>query len=1178
MTCGLQRAGRFAAAVGLLALAATAQRPRPHILDGRFFATSWDTSSGLPQNTVNALLETADGMIWAATFGGVGRFSGREWQVLDIGTVPGLQDVRTCSMAVGTAGEMWLGGQSGAVGRLVGERFEQLGSLGRPVRGILVQADGTALCATDDDLWVVQAGVAPRRRYAEPLAGVGWLCNGEGGSVWCGGAGLWRLDATAPLEVAQVACHDYTRAADGFAWVGAENGLWRIGPDCALEHVWNGGRVRAVLADRGGVIWFASGMHVFRGALGSDPVATFDAGEIVDELVLARDGAIWCGSMGNGLHRLSARELKILRLAGKGRFHRPLTVSSDGNGAWWVGSEHGLYHGDKGRLEVLPKTADLAVAALLCEPEGTVLVGLEGQVARFDVEGGIVRRWPLPGLVRAIHRVAGTGVLLVGTDDGLWRLDVDGEGSASIVAGSECLRGSPVKLIVPDGDGGLWVAAESGLLQLPSGDRSPVWMRRGIELPSAEVRAVLRTPAGRDWCVTYGAGLVALPLGSLPGITEREGLPDAFLCSAVAVADRWLIGSNHGPLLVDPSELDTIAPGERAWLSCRPLAGSVGPEGEANGGNQPSAAVSGSTAAMSALGGVWLVEVDGLPPPPPPPVCLAEVVGDARQFLQPDGGMVVPAGAERNFVVRLTGPRFDAPSLVSFRWRLLPDGPWSQPSTERTVTFTVSGPGEHTFVAEALGYQRRAHPVPATIRLLVEPGPWERGWFVGAVLALALSLGWAVFRFGSWRARRRTRQLETVVAARTTELREARDGLERRVGERTAELRQALEQVADEHRRSLELEAQLSRVRRLEGLGLLAGGVAHDFNNLLTAVLGNAELLEHKVGDQGELVDLARRVREAGLRGRDLTRRLLAVASRQVVRAEHLDMAKLLEGLRPAMAQELGDAVELEMRCAPALPAVYAARSQVEQILLNLCENAREALPEGGKVTIEADADGDGLRLVVADDGEGMSAEVQEHAFEPFFTTRSQDQAPGLGLAAVLGITRQLGGSVALDSEPGRGARFEFRFPAAREQAPMPSSRPAPMPPPMSEPPQRLRVLLIDDELAVRVALRRMIQLCGFEIAAEAENGARALQLLEDPGLALDVVLSDVRMPGISGVELIDALRRRRPGLPIVFLTGFAWGGSDLDDLRAHGVELLGKPPERDELLATLRRAAEGGA
>ncbi|MCB9877859.1 MAG: response regulator [Planctomycetes bacterium] len=1173
---GLHSRCRLVVVAALFALAAAAQRLQPHILDGSYISSTWDTSSGLPQNTVNALLETDDGMIWAATFGGVGRFSGREWQPYDIGTLPGLLDARICALAVGASGEMWFGGQSGSVGRIVGDHFEEVASLGgRPVRGIVVGADGAAVCTTAEDVWTVRPGEAPRRRYATPLVGVSWLHAGEGGVVWGGGDGLWRLDEPAPLELTDVACNGCSRVAGGTAWVAADNGLWRIDEDCALTNVWSEGRVRAVLSARDGTTWFAAGSRIFRAAPGHDPVATFDAGEVVTHLVEARDGSIWSGSLGLGLHRLCARELQVLRLPGAMRFYRPLSVCDDGRDGWWVGSEHGLFHGRGRLLEPVPATKGRAVTALLVDGARGVMFGMPDQIAQLAEDGGVGQRWPVPGLVRAIHRVA-EHRLFVGTDVGLFQLEDDDTGAVAPVPGAACLSGSPVKLIRPDGDGGLWVAAERGLLRLSASGERQTWLRRGIELPGAEVRAVLRTPGGHDWCVTYGAGLVALPIGSRPSIAEGEGLPDAFLCSAIEVAGRWLIGSNHGPLLLDPAELDSAIGDGPPWVSCRPLIGANGPEGEANGGNQPSVSVRGTLAAMSAIGGVWLIDVAALSPVPPPPVCLAEVVGEARRHLQPDGSVALPAAAERNVVVRLTGPRFDSPDLVRFRWRLEPGGEWSRPGTERTVTFTLPGAGDHAFVAEALGYDRRAHPVPAMLRVVVAPRLWERGWFVAAVVVAGLVAGWSTYRFGSRRGTRRARWLEDVVDERTRALREARAGLEDRVQERTSALQQAMARLEEGHRRGLELEAELSRARRLEGLGLLAGGVAHDFNNLLTAVLGNAELLEHKLRGRAELVELAQRVREAGLRGRDLTRRLLAVASKQVVRPERFDLGALVETLRPTMQQVLGAGVRLELRCATSLPTMRGARSQVEQILVNLCENAREALRGGGRVAVEVDLVGDRLRLVFADDGEGMPPEVRERAFEPFFSTRAFDQAPGLGLATVLGICRQLGGDVGLDSDLGRGTRFEFRFPVAGPEAD--ESEPVQRDGGDAAPDRRLRVLLVEDEVAVRIALRRMIELCGLEVVGEAENGPRALQLVEDPALAFDVVLSDLRMPGLSGAALIEAMRERRPGLPIVLLTGFAWGDDDLDGIRRLGIELLAKPPERGELLATLQRAVEGRA
>jgi two-component system cell cycle sensor histidine kinase/response regulator CckA len=367
----------------------------------------------------------------------------------------------------------------------------------------------------------------------------------------------------------------------------------------------------------------------------------------------------------------------------------------------------------------------------------------------------------------------------------------------------------------------------------------------------------------------------------------------------------------------------------------------------------------------------------------------------------------------------------------------------------------------------------------------------------------------------------------------------------------------------------------------MESLGHLAGGIAHDFNNLLTVVLGAGELLAEGARDPATR-ELCDSIRAACARGRSMTQHLLAVASRQVVAPTRLDLPRTVRDLEPVLRSLLGEDVRLAIESADAPVHVRAALTQIEQIFINLAANARDAMPRGGEFAIRIGAGADAgagaaVAIEVRDTGVGMTPEVLEHAFEPFFTTRRDRGGRGLGLATVYGIVKQLGGSVRLDSAPGRGTRVHITLPHPGAADP-PSAGAAPAgatvgPPSAASPPAGItaRVLLIEDEPDVRLVLQRLLQSLGCHVVAAADGAAAVACLAATPD-RFDVVVSDVVMPGLYGTELVHALRRHRPRLPILFASGHADGRLSHHDLRAMGLEIVPKPPDLRQLAAALQR------
>jgi signal transduction histidine kinase len=373
--------------------------------------------------------------------------------------------------------------------------------------------------------------------------------------------------------------------------------------------------------------------------------------------------------------------------------------------------------------------------------------------------------------------------------------------------------------------------------------------------------------------------------------------------------------------------------------------------------------------------------------------------------------------------------------------------------------------------------------------------------------------------------------------------------LERRVGERTAELAQAnaeLERRVEERTREREHAlAQVHEMQKLESLGQLTGGVAHDFNNVLMAVLGNLELLSKRAGDPPAARRLIDGATKAAERGATLTQRMLAFARRQELRPEAVDAARHIGGLVEMLRRSLGPSIAITVDCEKDLPPIKVDPNQLELSLLNLALNARDAMPDGGNLTIAAhrpkfDPDviplrpGEYVCLSVADTGSGMDEATLKRAPEPFFTTKGVGKGTGLGLSMVYGLAAQSGGLARISSRLGDGTTVELWLPATEPAPGAAAENPAEPAAPRSD---SYSILLVDDDPLVLEATGGMLGHLGHRVTV-AGSGAEALDVMRDT--PVDLLITDYAMPGMTGVELIRQIRQARPTLPVILATGFA--------------------------------------
>ena len=372
-----------------------------------------------------------------------------------------------------------------------------------------------------------------------------------------------------------------------------------------------------------------------------------------------------------------------------------------------------------------------------------------------------------------------------------------------------------------------------------------------------------------------------------------------------------------------------------------------------------------------------------------------------------------------------------------------------------------------------------------------------------------------------------------------------------------------------------QIELELAHIRRLESLGQLTGGIAHDFNNLLTVIMGNLEMLEGVV-QTDECRELVAEATEATALGASLTSRLLAFARRQTLAPRDLDLNDLVETVLVLLRRTLGQKIAIEADLSPTVWPIRADPGEIENTLLNLAINARDAMPDGGALTISTAnqtlsahqlsddrdiAPGDYVRLAIADTGTGMPAEVAGRAIEPFFTTKLTGSGTGLGLSSAYGFVKQSGGDLSIHSEPGAGTRIDMLFPRSAGTAP--TDQPIDSAPAAGS---GETVLLVEDDPRVRRVTAQRLRGLGYAVV-EAANGEQALLKLAEDG-AIDLLFSDLVMPGMSGDELVDRARRDRPDLPVLLTTGYAGSARQVTE---NSAPLLPKPYSTAALQSALR-------
>jgi signal transduction histidine kinase/ligand-binding sensor domain-containing protein/ActR/RegA family two-component response regulator len=1204
---------------------------------------------GLPAVEVRRVTQDHIGFIWFATYDGLVRYDSGAFLTFrhDPADPRSLANNTLWDFAEDADGNLWVGSDGGLdlwrrdtedfdhVGR-DGDASQRLGSsyvrriIVEPTRGLWIGTFGGGLHFMD---FATRRFEHFRSKPDDPASlsddDVLDVFRDSRGTIWIGtqGGGLNELDpVTRRIRVYRHAAGDArTVAADrvsaigedqgGGLWVGTTRGLSRLDPQRrAFEHFpfvaadaagLHGNKVDAILRDRDGRMWFGTdggglsrfdpGTRTFAHFRHRRGDATTLASNVVPAVFQDRDGDFWVGHWPEGVSyasQLSAAFRLIRTIPGQAdtipddNVH---AVYEDPAGTLWVGTDNaGLCRHEPGATRwtsYLPTqgTADRpaakAVLAITRDTRGDIWSGWWGDgVRRLDPRTGHVREYrPDPARADALSHAFvlalahdSKGRLWVGTyGGGIDRYVPERDAFVHYrhdPSDPESLNHDAVVSFLETRRGDLWAGTQEGLARWDeTGDR---WRRFECAAGSPAllgknyVNDILEDTDGGLWLATGGGGLshVNLNSGRCDAIGTHDGLPSAVIRSLLRdTHGRLWLGTANGLVQFDP-----------ATRRVRAFDGGSGVQGPVFNRGARWSRTSGELM-MGGTRGLTIFDPAVLPSNTAAPPVVLTGLYVAHRPVQPGQGSVldksitltqrieVPSGVPVSFFFAALAYRTQGRTKLACLLENF-DTTWQDVGVDRRATYTNLPPGTYRFRARTADGEGVWSLDGASIALVIVPAWWQTWWFRGG---MALVIGLTVVGISAWVSRRRYRQ--QLLDAR----REAALAVER---QRVSEQQQKLDEL-------------LAQTQKIDSIGRLAGGVAHDLNNMLTPILGHCELLAEEI-----LPDDPRRfsvdeIAKAAGRSRDLIRQLLAFARKQTLEMRPLDLNRVVRDLEGILRRTIRENVTIEYDLREPLPAIRGDALQLHQILLNLCVNAQDAMPDGGRLLVatadrRVDADSHAQMdvpppgrysvLTVSDSGQGMDRETQAHLFEPFFTTKEVGHGTGLGLATVYGIVKQHGGFTHVYSEPGLGTTFRVYFAAQEEPAPA-----EPMPVRHAARWEgNETILLVEDHAQVRELCVRLLGKAGYRVL-EAGTGAEALAVAASHDGPIDLLLTDVVLPDINGRVLHGRLSALRPAIRVVYMSGYAANVITHHDVLDEGLSYVQKPFSGDALKQKIRQVLE---
>jgi signal transduction histidine kinase/ligand-binding sensor domain-containing protein len=983
-----------------------------------FLARVWTLADGLPQNSINDIVQTDDGALWLATFAGLLRFDGVRFRVFDPETLPALGTNRITALTPAARGGLWLATQAGDVLRFhegdILERYPAPGFL--EYLDLLEDRSGNLWATTSiGSIWRLANGVVEKVHSGHP-ANYQSLCLDRDGGIWVGaGEELLRFDSRGGL-LSRIAVLEpilclTQGSADAELWVGLHSGLARI-QGGSLERVPTdvpfATGVTAIVSDGAGGLWLGTVGGPLQARPGSSGVYSFakpvlPQGFAVRSLLVDAEHNLWVGSMDQGLARLTRRRFE--------RYGSELgsvtALVPDGTGGAWIAFGCGGLVRVSGTGELTPPEEFLkedgqrnCLHALLLDCSARLWMSLDQGLFLRDDAGLRLVHWRQRGEGRVTVIAQGLdGEVWTGAQDGkLFRIAPD------LTVLEQHIVGSTIHALTIAQDGAVWIGLTDHLVRLVEGRWESYGAAEGV--PPGDLRDVLVDDDGEAaWIAVYCGGLLRFTQAGLQRVSRSRGLPDASLSKLLADPGRLWLLANTGVIQAHEADLEDLLEGRAQVL--HPTV--YGPETGIAEGNYGSPA-----GFRDANGALWFGTISGavqviasaLPADRALPTPIVEWLDADGRRSPAQHGLVVPAATKR-VTLDYTTFALTTPERVIFRHRLSGfEGAWNVVGGVRSASYTELDPRVYRFEVEARSEDGIWSSHPGSLTFEVAPTWWQtreaRALFLLALLGLLLS-GHAAS----------TRALRLRSAAREAVALERAD---------------AQEKIAD-------LRDALAHVARSSTAGQLATSLAHEVNQPLTAIVANAlagqRFLAQDPLKREELSVILKEIAEQGQRASAVIKRLRTFLGRQPVERMAIDLGELVAATLPLVQRELrSHGLQVHTALSPGAPAIWGDPIQLQQVIVNLLMNACEAQPPGsggGEIQVSVLTEGSFVALEVLDPGPGFSPGMLEQAFEPFITSKTTGM--GLGLSICRQIVEAHGGRLVAANSPAGGALLRLTLP-----------------------------------------------------------------------------------------------------------------------------------------------------
>ncbi|MEO8622761.1 MAG: two-component regulator propeller domain-containing protein [bacterium] len=1096
---------------------------------------------GLPQPQILAMHQDRSGYLWFGTYAGLSRFNGKSFTTqttkngLGGNIISAITEDTTGALIVGTGGGgvcFSAMGKWRCVDAVTGSPKSHVNDILVTGTDILVATDaGIARIRPERDRaseMESDVPASPSSRLVRDATGDIWAATKNGLLVLKGGRFI--ADTIAALRSVPIT-----------ALLPTPRGLL-VGTDKALFLRTTNGAQRLTLPDTNavlptdaaidstGIVWVSTRNGVLRYDGERFTRLTRANGLVIDNVncvTVDREGLVWFGT-DNGASKLVPGPFELHTEAEGLPNSFVRGIVADQKGTMWFATRAGVAvrEGTGFRtVDLGRKLSDPRFYSLAPTSNGGMLMGTHhgmleyrnGRSRWYGVADG------LPGEFVASLLADSAGVW-IGTDAGLARWV---NGTVRPITNPALPKSMVIMSMAKDARGRLWLGLWSGGVVILDGD-SVTRLSKSDGLTDETIWSLKRDKNGAMWVGSNGDGAFRVSGTGIQRLDSRHGLVNDFVWQVLpdSHGDAWLYTS---------AGLDRYSAGRLRHYARGD--GLIDPEGAATAAwEEPNGDLwfgsgSGVTRYSRAL------EVSNVRAPS---VYVERILSDGREIDTSNARIKFGAGVLQ---VQFASPSFRDEAATRFRYRLVgTTDAWSEPTSESNIRYAGLNPGSYTFEVMAVGATGLLSAAPAHLSFSILPAFWQHWLFrtLAALLLVGMVATVPVLRNRRLEAERR--RLEDLVAQHTGTLKERNVQLEREISEREAAV-QARERI----------EERLRQAQKLEAVGRLAGGIAHDFNNLLTSVVGHAELIGDELGAQHPLRPDLDEIRRSAARGASLVSQLLAFSRQQMVKRSVLDLNAVVADSTRMLERMLGDDITLDVTLDPQLGCIRGDKSQIDQILVNLALNARDALTHGGTLTISTtnvdvaeplteDSTGDMLSgpcvlLRVSDNGDGMHTSVRSRVFEPFFTTKEVGKGTGLGLSTVYGIVKQNDGHIMVDSAQGVGTAFAIYLPrvttgeapevveATATECAVPRKSGGEV------------VLVVEDEEIVRALVCRVLGRQGY-VVLDAPDGAAAIEIAARYDGRIHLLVTDMIMPGLSGKDVAGRITETRADMRVLFMSG----------------------------------------